>query len=134
MLKAILNMCLKWCWVAVGTSCSPFLVLVWTLHRTFAEVALPVISPNSIHLLLPQYQPIKPVWKYWVLVNHLLLGRCYVYYGNKLVRDSLISGVLFVCLGFSVTQVLGALQNAKFVCFAVSVPLFWNAVWVYVCF
>lgn len=62
------------------------------------------------------------------------LGEVCVCYWNKLVRASLISGVLLVCLGFSVTQMLGALQHAKFVCFAVSVPLFWNAVWVYVCF
>lgn len=62
------------------------------------------------------------------------LGEVYVRYWNKFLRDSLICGVLLVCLGFSVTQMLGALQNAKFVCFALSVPLFWNAVWVYVSF
>lgn len=127
------HLCLRWCWVAVGTSCSPLLVLVWALHKTFAEVALPVINPSSIHLLLFQHQPVKPVWKYWVLGNHLLLGRCVFAIGTSLL-ETLICGVLLVCLGFSVTQMLGALQNAKFVCFALSAPLFWNAVWVYVCF
>lgn len=78
------HLCLEWCWVAVGTSCSPFLVLVWALHKTFRDVGKPVINPNSIHLLLFQHQPIKLVWKYWVLVNHLLLGRCVFAIGTSL--------------------------------------------------
>lgn len=96
MLNAILNICVGsgagLLWVPPAVL---FLVPVWVLHKTFAEVALPVISPNSIHLLLPQHQPIKPVWKYWVLVNHLLLGRCMFTMGTGL-SESLWSVVCFL--------------------------------------
>lgn len=124
----LMHFCLKRCWVAVGGSCSPS-GMAGAVPEPFTEVALRVVHPSSFHLLLPQHQPIRPLWRHHVLVSHLLSGRSKLAF-DKLVKclsNHLCAFCLFV---FSVTQAHGALRSTKLVCFAVSVPLLWNAAWV----
>lgn len=126
--------------VAVGSSRSPsgaVLCSAWAL----SEGGTSAVSPNSIALLLPH-----PASETWLEPSGPseppAAGEVYVcmwsIYQASQRLFSLISGVLFwfvrwCCFGlfvFAVTQGLCKLLTAKFVCFAVSIPLFWNAVWV----